>query len=70
MNIFLDFEGCTDKKKSLLPPILAGLKIKGKFVQYILDPEFKILENKDKNLIFRNFESFLSEILRSSIEKK
>ena len=45
MNIYLDFEGYTNKEKSILPPVLGGFKIKGKFVQYILDPEFKMLEN-------------------------
>ena len=63
--IYLDFEGYTN-----LPPILVGYKIDGKFVQYILDVKFKMLENEVKNLSFINFESFLNQIVRYSIEKK
>ena len=70
MNIYLDFEGFTNKEYALLPPVLVGYKIRGKFVQYILDAEFKMLENEVKNLSFISFESFLDQIIEYSIKKK
>ncbi len=48
--IYLDFEGFTNKDRDLLPPVIAGIKRKGQFIQFILDEEFKILKNEDKKL--------------------
>ena len=68
--IYLDFEGFTNKDRDLLPPVIAGIKRKGQFIQFILNKEFKILKNEDKKLNYINFESFLDILVKFSIEKE
>jgi len=62
--IFLDFEGFTNKK-----PSLVGYRIDGSFKQIILDEDF-IQISKETDIEFKEYEEFCDWILSKSYELK